>query len=363
MNDFQRSLTEVIGDHVKTSIFGFLSTRYSSFQNQLENTNSSPMVNHIRHERIENNQLFVGAWAKAEFPFEFTLHYIMDEDISVEVPLFDDGLHGDGEANDNYYGAFLEDIYPQTSVLYRVIAVDSLEQMTIKPCEYNLVRPISNDQPLLYINEFMADNDNTIADELGNYSDWVELYNGDTEAVFLADYYLTDKLDNPDKWQMPEMYLQPGEFVLFWADDNPTYGDRHTNFKLSKGGEAIGIYNGMGAVVDEISFGAQESDVSYGRLPDGDSNWIFFTATTPGESNAFSSVSEKAVNADFKVFPNPANGDFVYFAEAQDIRIYSLQGQLLFEKHNTIQLDISKLTAGVYMLRNKANAAVLLVRE
>jgi hypothetical protein len=279
------------------------------------------------------------------------------------MPLFDDGLHGDGEANDNYFGAFLEDIYPQTSVLYRVIATDSAVQMTIKPCEYNLVRPISDDHPLLYINEFMADNDNTIADELGNYSDWVELYNGDTEAIFLADYFLTDKLKNPDKWQMPEIYLQPGAFVLFWADDNPTFGEMHTNFKLSKGGEAIGIYNGMRDAVDTLSFGAQETNVSYGRLPDGDSNWIFFTAPTPGESNRFSNVSENVENADFKVFPNPVSGDFVYFSHAQDVQIYSVQGQLLLEQQNTIQLDIKSLPTGVYVVKNKANTAVLLLRE
>ncbi|MDY0076569.1 MAG: CotH kinase family protein [Bacteroidales bacterium] len=362
-NDFQRSLTAIIGDHVKTSIFGFLEARFSSFQNQLEITTATPMINHIKHERLDENQLFVGAWAKAEFPFEFRVNYIMDEDISAEAQLFDDGLHGDGEANDNYYGAFLEDIYPHTSVLYRLIAVDSAEQMTVKPCEYNVVRPISDDKPLLFINEFMADNDNAQTDEFGNYSDWVELYNGDTEAIFLADYFLTDKLDNPDKWQMPEMYLQPGAFVLFWADNEESLGEHHTNFKLSKSGEAIGIYNGMGGAVDTLSFGPQQTDVSYGRLPDGDPNWIFFTAATPGESNRFSSVSEIAENADFKVFPNPVSGDFVYFAKAQDVQIYTLQGQLILEQQHTIQLDIKSLPAGVYVLKNKVNAAVLLVRE
>lgn len=362
-NDFQNSLTEVIGDHVKTSIFGFLGTRFSSFESQLENTTATPLVNYIRHERLEDDKLFVGAWAEGEFPFELKVHYIMDEDISVEAPLFDDGLHGDGEANDNYFGVVLEDIYPQTGVLYQLIAIDSAEQMTIKPCEYNYVRPISNNQPLLFVNEFMADNDNANTDELGNYSDWLELYNGDTEAIFLADYFLTDKLDNPYKWQMPEMYLQPGEFVLFWADDEVTFGNLHTNFKLSKGGEAIGIFNGMGAVVDEISFGEQETDVSYGRLPDGDPNWIFFTAATPGESNAFSSVSEIAKAADLKVFPNPVSGDYVYFTKTQDIKVYSVQGQLLLQQENVNQLNISTLSAGVYLLKNKANEAALLVKD
>ncbi len=89
----------------------------------------------------------------------------------------------------------------------------------------------------------------------------------------------------------------------------------------------------------------------------------FSLRATPGESNAFSSVSEQPAKLQFKVFPNPVSGDYVYFAELQDVKVYSLQGQLLLEQQNTNQLDISKLPSGVYVLRNKANIAVLLVRE
>ncbi len=47
----------------------------------------------------------------------------------------------------------------------------------------------------------MADNEETVADEHGNYSDWIEIFNGDDEAVFLGDLFLTDNFNNPEKWQ------------------------------------------------------------------------------------------------------------------------------------------------------------------
>ncbi len=209
----------------------------------------------------------------------------------------------------------------------------------------------------------MADNDNFNADEFGNYSNWLELYNGDTEAVFLADYYLTDKLDNPDKWQMPEFYLEPGAFILFWAEDEESSGENHTNFKLSKGGEAIGIFNRIGAPVDTLTFGEQDTDVSYGRLPDGRPEWIYFTAATPGESNEFSTTFEWQSRASFGVFPNPANGSHLYFPNMLNIQLYSLQGQLLLVQQYAKQLDISRLAPGMYLLRSDGHQPVLLVRE
>ena len=39
----------------------------------------------------------------------------------------------------------------------------------------------------------------------------------------------------------------------------------HTNFKLSKTGEYLGLYDSNGEVVDEIEFGPQKTDISWGR--------------------------------------------------------------------------------------------------
>lgn len=49
-------------------------------------------------------------------------------------------------------------------------------------------------QPELYINEFMADNDNVIADPQGDYDDWIEIYNPVDMDIDLEDFFLTDDL-------------------------------------------------------------------------------------------------------------------------------------------------------------------------
>ena len=38
------------------------------------------------------------------------------------------------------------------------------------------------------------------------------------------------------------------------------------SFRLSRGGEYVGLFAPGGQVVDEVTFGAQETDVSLGRL-------------------------------------------------------------------------------------------------
>ena len=44
----------------------------------------------------------------------------------------------------------------------------------------------------------------------------------------------------------------------------------HTNFQLSRGGEYVGLFGPDGQVVDAVTFGEQEVDVSLGRLDGSD---------------------------------------------------------------------------------------------
>ena len=140
--------------------------------------------------------------------------------------------------------------------------------------------------PLLLINEFMASNDTTIADPQGEFDDWIEIYNGGEDTVYLAGMYLTDDLSDPDKWEFPDIFITPGGFLLVWADGDAGDPGLHTNFKLSASGEQIGLYDISGGVpIDTLSFGVQTTDVSYGREADGGETWTFFTEPTPGSSN------------------------------------------------------------------------------
>ena len=143
--------------------------------------------------------------------------------------------------------------------------------------------------PSVVINELMADNDNIIADPQGDYDDWLELYNRTDSAVLLTGMYLSDKEDEPTKWAFPENTEIPANgYLIVWLDDDEDAAEGlHANFKLSKGGE-VALFVDTDAngnqVLDSVTFGEQETDVAYGRLPDGTGDFQVVQAT-PGAQN------------------------------------------------------------------------------
>lgn len=141
----------------------------------------------------------------------------------------------------------------------------------------------------LVVNEFMAANDATLADEAGDFDDWIELHNTGLVSLDVGGMYLTDDLSEPLKWRLPDGTVVPGGgYLLIWADDEPQEGPTHANFTLKAGGEAVALFDKDlfgNAQVDALTFGPQTTDVSYGRATDGDEAWTTFSAPTPGWSN------------------------------------------------------------------------------
>jgi len=144
---------------------------------------------------------------------------------------------------------------------------------------------------ILCINEFLASNDTANEDEFGGFDDWFELFNGTEAAIDIGGMYVSDDLSDLTKWQIPDTdanltTVQPGEFLLLWADSETDQGVLHVDFKLSSGGEDLVITDLDGVtIVDSYTFGGQTTDVSVGHLPDGTDTWTTFDTPTPGASN------------------------------------------------------------------------------
>jgi hypothetical protein len=159
----------------------------------------------------------------------------------------------------------------------------------VMTCHLALLLSMLQAQPGLVINEFMADNNRFLIDPTdNNFDDWIEIYNGGVTAIDLSSYFLTDSPASPGQWQFPNLTISPGKFLLIWADDATSAAGLHANFKLDKKGEFLGLYFRAGAVItviDTFTFGAQLADVSFGRFPDGGSNWKSFPLPTPGKPN------------------------------------------------------------------------------
>ncbi len=144
----------------------------------------------------------------------------------------------------------------------------------------------------LAINEFMASNSSTIADPQGDYDDWVEIYNYGDAPIDLAGMYLTDRLDEPMRWQVPRSASQstvvpPGGYLLIWLDGDTDAPGLHASFSLAADGEAIALFAPDGTtLVDGITFAEQRPDVSYGRSPDGTGPFGYMLTPTPGATNS-----------------------------------------------------------------------------
>lgn len=147
--------------------------------------------------------------------------------------------------------------------------------------------------PSVAINEVMASNSVTVADEDGDYPDWIELFNTSNSPINLGGYGLSDNYEDPFKWIFPEVFIEPGEFLLVWASrkDRRTPGQPlHTNYAISAAGEEIILTSPDGTLLDSLPPTPIPIDVSLGRQPDGTGEWFFFEEPTPGAPNSTETI-------------------------------------------------------------------------
>lgn len=139
----------------------------------------------------------------------------------------------------------------------------------------------------LVLNELLASNVAVNTDEADEFDDWIEIFNGGDQAVSTTDLYLSDDTEAPSRWPLPEGTIEPGEYLVVWADGEPEQGDLHAPFKLGATGESVVlsyIKNDEVTLLDQVDFGEQVPDTAWARVPDGAVEWIG-NAPTPGESN------------------------------------------------------------------------------
>lgn len=124
-------------------------------------------------------------------------------------------------------------------------------------------------EPDIIITEFMAGNTRTLADEDGDFPDWIEIYNTGTISVDLNGWSLTDDRNDLTKWTFPATNLPGGSFMIIFAseEDRRVPGrPLHTNFRLGAGGEYLALVKPDGTIASAYSptYPPQVDDVSYG---------------------------------------------------------------------------------------------------
>lgn len=358
-NDFLNSYSQALGGHVDYGLKNFIQTRKASALQQLDLVNIPPAVNHFATARAKPGEQY---WVRA---------FVTDEDASPEVKLKyqinggvvvfknmkDDGTHHDLEIDDHFYGCEFDSFDIGQTISWQVQATDDNGQVTLLPCDPVVISFHASADPQLFINELIGDNDTTIADEYGGYDNWLEIYNADSQPVWLGDKYLSDNLDDPNKWDLPDVTMGPGEFLLIWADGEPDQGPFHANFKLNDEGEELGIFDNETTgyfLIDSVSWGMQTIDISYGREHDGQFPWVFFTHPTPGYSNGTYGIDDNKDDEDnFYFYPNPVNNGAIYFRHPFTGSLLDLTGKTVWSGENVMTISTAGIVNGLYLLKEE----------
>lgn len=141
------------------------------------------------------------------------------------------------------------------------------------------------------INEFSAANYRQFFDGFGGDEDWIELHNITTLDLDIGGYFLSDKVDNPTKWEIPAgTVIPPNGHIVFWCSSRDEFDgiSWHTNFKITqtRSNEAVLLAAPSGVVIDSHPLDIpNQSGHSRGRFPDGSDEWRIFLNPTPSSDN------------------------------------------------------------------------------
>jgi len=136
------------------------------------------------------------------------------------------------------------------------------------------------------INEFMSSNISTIADEDGEYSDWIEMYNAGPDFVNLSGYSLSDDDSMFNKWTFPDIALGSEEHLLLFASgkNRLDFGGGWENLInegdiwLYENGQDVGDINWIHSSFDDNSWNAGQTSIGYDHH---DEATIATTVSTP----------------------------------------------------------------------------------
>lgn len=282
-----------------------------------------------------------------------------------KVQMYDDGNHNDDAQNDGVYGAEIIGYDAGTTVRYYVeaIANNTSNSASYLPvgAEHDVFvyKVMNNTSPNgVVINELMASNSTTVVDEIGDYDDWVELYNTNDFEVDLSDFYLTDDSSSLDKWQIPTgTIIAENGYLIIWCDNDVDDGPLHASFKLSSGGESAILSNNSLSIVDQVDFGTQTTDMGYARVPNGTGPFVIQSPTYNSSNDTVVNVDELNLNNEFVLYPNPTdayiNISFTNPNLEKKLQIYSSLGQKVFETQvkQQMQIDVNSFSSGVYFVQ------------
>jgi hypothetical protein len=318
----------------------------------------APVISEIQYEPefpMAGNEIWITA--NVSGANEIFLNYRYNTDGKFKrINMYDDGNHHDSISGDGIFGASV--LTSGSVVQYYIYAQnDSAGIFSPERAEYEFysIQPKLNPGDIV-INELMAVNLNTAADQNNEYDGWIEIYNNTAENQNLQNLFLSDDSLNSAKWAFPDTTIAAHGFIIIWADNDISQAGLHTGFTLGEDGGNLFISYYNNQIIDSVEYGLQITEKTYGRYPNGYGNFVYMQPTFSMNNQIGTTPS-----ADILLHPNPASGN-VYLemqnsAHFISYKVYDAKGlQVISGNFNSAtdsevcKIDISGLNNGLYII-------------
>jgi len=279
-NYFQYNVDNYLITADGTNFCGIIPTvtnRRDYLLNHPEISKISPVIEYVFQENIEPN---VGETViiKSEISNAENVELMVTTNQYsgqfYSIPMFDDGNHNDGNANDNIYAAVVPFQDGGLQVRYYIRATNS-DALILDPktAERDFYYYFIGDQALpdstIVINEI---NYNSFEDH--DSGDWVELYNPTVDDIDISNWSFKDE-DDSHVFVIPDNTILDQDQYLVLVNDSTNFSQYYSNtniignlnFGFSGGGEILRIYDSGGSLVDTVLY--DDSD-PWPSDPDGD---------------------------------------------------------------------------------------------
>ena len=277
-----------------------------------------------------------------------------------KLQMYDDGMHGDGTAGDGVYGATIN--VDARDVQYYFYA-ENTDAGIFSPeraeKEYHQLPVLGG----LVINEIMAGNVSAVADQNGEYDDWVELYNGNNFSLNLNGYYLSDNENELTKWTFPNVTIPANGYLIVWCD---TAGNSqtglHTTYRLSADQEEVYLTDPTNTVIDAVHYVNMPSDKGFARVPNGTGPMQYQTHTYDATNQNGTGIDNINVSGKMRVYPNPSNNRIYVLGATEGVSVFNMMGQEVFNKKQVKSIDISNWENGIYFVKS-GNSVVKIIKQ
>lgn len=354
-----------VGNNTAPGLSNLMTARSTYLSALSDFTNTQPTISDVASSDTEpqiGDEIYITTNVTDTNTDTVFLGYRTDENAPfTKVQMYDDGAHNDGTAGDNVYGVALTISDAQTQ--YYVYAEnDDIGAFSPARAEHEFYSIDATYSTIaagdLVINEIMADNETVVADQDGEYDDWLELYNNSSETLSLDNLYLSDDPTDLLAWKFPDgLTIAPDSYLIVWCDKDEEQDGLHADLKFSSGGESAILSYADGTIIENITFGEQTTDMAYARNPNGTGDFVIQTPTYGINNETTMSTQEVGTTISFNIYPNPVE-DVLVIQTAKEIiesvNIFNANGQLVKKykdlSSNEITLSLTDLSKGIYFV-------------